>query len=307
MDAARRCAPANVGAMALRLDPGPLPAQIRVLALATTDRCLELLGDGQPDPSLSIHECRKRLKGLRALLRACRPGLSGKEFAAQDARLRDAGRRLAFWRGRSAQRLALSGVAEHFGLPEPEHAAVSSGLGENVLRALEQESAAERAAARRLLEQSRDAMPHWLSDLDADEVGNVLARGILRTWKRARAEYRRARERPTSDQVHRWRKHVKYHLHQLQLGAGEGRRFHERIRELQGLAELLGEAHDLVDLRRTLAEGRGFVEGDPNWDALLLAREAELTFEAFEWGARLFSRIPRHAREHLREALEAPR
>lgn len=289
--------------MELRRDPGSLPARLRSLAQETTDRCLELLQDGQLDPAKNIHECRKRLKWLRALLRAGRPALSGKEFSAQNVALRDAGRLLASFRARSAQRSALHQVAEHFGLPFPEHAARVSGLGEGALRSIEHESAADRRAARELLQPVRRRMTRWLADLDDEEAAAVFVEGSLGTWRKARAEYRQALRKPTSEQLHTWRKHVKYHLHQLRFAGDQSPVLRERARELRDLGEILGDAHDLVDLQHSFAQGGGFVEGDPDWDALLRAREAELSLTALEQGARLFSGGSRRLRRHLREAL----
>lgn len=293
--------------MPLRLESGPLSGQIRSLVTATLDECIELLEDGRSDRPGSIHECRKRLKWLRALLRACRPAFSKVVFRAEDARLRDAGRKLSAWRSESAQRVAYFELARHFGLPEPEPAAES--LDEQWLRNLESETAAGRRAARGLLLESRKCAPAWLSDLDTEAAADVLARGMYAEWKRARRAYRRALVRPTSERMHRWRKHVKYHMHQLRLEKVRSEALETRLGELGELGEILGWAHDLTDLRSSLAGrgGTGAKFHEPRWEALARAREAELYLTALESGAELFASRPSRVFAKIERSLRSRR
>lgn len=292
--------------MVPRLSRGPLPAQFRALALAITDECLELLEDGQVDLPRSIHECRKRLKRLRALARCVRSSQSRSAFRHQDERLRDAARHLSPWRAESALRDALRSVAEHYGVDAPERVVQSSGLGGDAfLRALEDRTGPGRRAAHQLLLQSRRDVACWLDGLDDAAAARVLTRGLLREWKRGRRAFRRAQVEPSPAVVHAWRKHVKYHLHQLQAAQQKGCGFRRRIKELRELAELLGSAHDLAELRQRLpAEGR-HVFGAPKWDALLGAREAELTLRALERGAPLFAYPPTELFRTVRHALSS--
>ena len=50
---------------------------------------------GNPDRDTGVHEARKALKRLRALLRLARPALLQQPYRDLDRRLRDAGRRLS--------------------------------------------------------------------------------------------------------------------------------------------------------------------------------------------------------------------
>jgi hypothetical protein len=287
-----------------RLGRGPLAAQFRAVSLAATDECLELLEDGQTDLPRSLHDCRKRLKWLRALLRYVRSSQSRKAFRVQDARLRDAARHLSPGRAESALRGALHTAAEHFGVEAPEEAAQSCGLGgDHFLRALEDRTAPGRRAAHHLLLQSRRDVAEWLEGLDDESAAKVLTHGLLREWKRARRAFRRAQADPSPEVVHQWRKHVKYHLHQLQAAQQKGCGFRRRIKELRELAELLGDAHDLSELRHRLTGAWSPEPGAPDWNALLRAREAELTLAALERGAPAFSYPPTELLRAVREAL----
>jgi hypothetical protein len=69
----------------------------------------------------------------------------------------------------------------------------------------------------------------------------------------------------------------------------------ERVSSLDALSELLGEAHDLADLREVLARD----EAGPNLHALCDSREAELTLRALTQGRTLFALRPRELRALL--------
>ena len=281
--------------MAPRLGRGPLAAELHQLSLTTLDECLAFLADGHPEFPVTLHECRKRLKRLRGLLRGCRPGLRKRTFTEQDRLLRDAGRLLASWREQIAQAGALRQLAAHFGLPEPRTPEEwASGAAAEGTASLELDSAVARRAAARLLERSREQVHTWV---DLPDLPDVFARGVRDEWRRARQGYRASLRRPDADVLHEWRKHVKYHLHHVQLLRRKGHGGEPRIRDLKELGELLGDAHDLAELRQTLPSQGAEA---PRWHALLRAREAELNLMALERGAPLFTEFPAALDEQIR-------
>src|SRR5438270_1950612 len=90
--------------------PGERPAEgLRRVALGQLDLALELL-EGEIDrdgAARAVHETRKTLKRLRALMRMLRDELPTGEFVAGNAALRDMGRRLAGARDGEAMLAAL--------------------------------------------------------------------------------------------------------------------------------------------------------------------------------------------------------
>src|SRR5947209_5639299 len=70
--------------------PGELPVPgLRRIALGQLDLAIDLLGaDGVPDAK-SVHEIRKALKRLRALVRVLRHELGEEAFSRENAALRD--------------------------------------------------------------------------------------------------------------------------------------------------------------------------------------------------------------------------
>jgi hypothetical protein len=84
-------------------------------------------------------------------------------------------------------------------------------------------------------------------------------------------------------------------LHHLELVSQLAPELDERVSNLDALSELLGEAHDLADLRDVLARD----EAGPDLHALCDSREAELTLRALTQGRALFSLRPRELRARL--------
>ncbi len=72
----------------------PLAAGVRNVACTQIDRAIGERSSAR-DPHRSIHEARKCMKRVRALLHLIRPAIGEKVFNKEDRRLRDMGRRLS--------------------------------------------------------------------------------------------------------------------------------------------------------------------------------------------------------------------
>jgi hypothetical protein len=261
---------------------------LRRIALGQFDLAIELLqGDwGGALTEHSVHETRKALKRLRALLKLLEGELGAKAYARENAVLRDVGLRLAGARDAEVMVTTLDRLcARH-----PKQLGDRSSLGE-LRRALVAERAREakrasedtvtRAAVLADLRAARDRLAQWTparrEGIAAVEPG---LRALYRQGRRRRR--RAARHRgDTARAMHAWRKRVKdlrYAAEMLDRTDPDGRREalrHEppksksakrksakrrresglgkRARRLRRIArradelgELLGEEHDLV-------------------------------------------------------------
>jgi CHAD domain-containing protein len=261
-------------------DGGPLPGGIGETTLFLLGRCIERLEDPGLQPAWVVHEVRKDLKRVRALLRlgADVPGSRRLEkscgaAARQLSHLRDAdavGETLARLRGRAHQRqlAALDELAEDLAR---HRASGAAGL----------RRAAEEEVAQRLRELRRVLDPVVFERLDHAAIDAGLACSRATTAAKFQHVYRQ----PGMPAFHDFRKAVKRELHQRELS---GRPFERMERAtLRKLAEVLGELQDLDVLRQTLRDaGR--------WDGPVrrLARQAmrELKARALRLGA---GRYPR--------------
>jgi CHAD domain len=268
---------------------GERPADgCRRMALAQLDLAIELLeGEGKAMPTEdAIHELRKALKRLRALMRLLSRELGETAFARENAVLRNAGLRLAG--ARDAE--VLVGTLEGLVRAHPKKLARRRGVVK-LRRQLvaERDRAAQRthdgilARAEVLgeLRELRGRVEGW--SLPHREGIKTVEPGLLRIYQQGRRRHLRA-ARGKGDRglaMHQWRKRVKDLRHAGEMldrkrpagdeDAGGGRRRRRRRRRGQRrkqeqpirrlarradeLGELLGEEHDLALLAERLRAG----------------------------------------------------
>ncbi len=270
---------------------GSLSGELRRLRRIGIEHTLGELRATDRDVSERIHEARKRLKRLRALLRLVSPELDG-AVRTEDASLRAAARALAVPRGAAALHEALDELlAEQ---PEGDRLRLAPHA-ETVHRALpfvtEGAAAAATEEALGLLERlSGSPFPdgggalHWSS----------LGRGFRRTYARARRALGRALADPTSEHLHRFRTQVKRHQHQLDLLTPAWPKVvGARQKEVSRLGDLIGSEHDLAELVRELGRRAVPDETIRVISPLLSARRQRLSSEALRLGKRAFAEPPR--------------
>jgi CHAD domain-containing protein len=250
------------------------------------------------DLEATVHDCRKRAKKLRGLLRLVRPAL-GKAYGPANESFRDAGRELSAIRDAHATLATFDALvaASLDRLPEGGLGAVRSGLAAHADRAshaadrrLRAESAADLfQAGRRHVNRAELDVQGWAA------IGPGLER-TYRAGRRALAGVRHDRGfEPTV--VHEWRKRTKdswYHVRLLRDAAPSileplEDRFHD-------LSDTLGDAHDLVVICEHLRASPGRFGGQtPVRAACELAEErcGQLERRATRLGVRLYAEKPR--------------
>jgi len=227
---------------------GPDAPDLPRAVLERLDRSADWLRDPSLDPAWVVHEVRKDLKRVRALLRLVAPAAptrKAEKDCAAAARelsgLRDADAlletldRLAARAKPGEETDALAGIRAHFaaqrgsfdgrpGLPAEIAGSVAGALDE---------------VARGLRELSFEAVDDALLD-----------EGLAASRAQARRAWRRVKKKPSPKRMHELRKAVKRESYQRELC---GRPFDRMDRVLlKKLADVLGELQDLEVLRATL-------------------------------------------------------
>ena len=248
----------------------------------------------------TVHEVRKSLKRLRALLRLVRHALGPEEYRRENAALRDAARPLAEVRDAkvfvgtiealAGRRSPRGPVARQLAPVADRLTARHRELAERVLgteRALEAVAATLAAVGARA--------ERWT--LPEGHGWKLLKPGFERAYRRGQRALTRARREVTSEALHEWRKEAKYFLYQLQIiePAWTGP---ERLlaRRLDRLADLLGEDHDLAVVRAMVTE--------PAVDRLIDRRRTVLERQAFALGRLVYEARPSLRLRSLRDAWE---
>jgi CHAD domain-containing protein len=276
-------------------------------------------GEAVEDPARAgahtVHETRKALKRLRALLVLLRAELGPKRYAREKAALRDCARRLAG--ARDAE--VMLGTLDSLVRRDPSHLKRSAAV--STLRA---QLLAERdtAAAHAIhdprvrgeviveLQAVRARAARW----ELRERGfKLLAPGLEDIYTRGRKRMRVARRRQSVEALHAWRKRVKdlrYAAETLDRGgkqAGGSSKYVRRIaRRADRLGEMLGEEHDLALLEARVRERSRQFAGERKTRkrllALIASRRRKLRKRALREGERLYQRPPRRFLRRVKRA-----
>lgn len=286
--------------MAYAIEAGEaLPDALRRVVAEQVQHVLALRGDGEVETR--VHELRKRIKQLRALLRLVRPEI-GDAFGAFNARLRDIAQRLSGIRDAHVLVAVVDKLSN--GAHEAERDALLI-----VRRSLSaSEPGGIEAAITGAIEDIRGLQPVLASAVwPLEDRFRVIGRGLQRTYRDGRRAMHNAIESPRPVNMHQWRKRAKDHWHQLQLLRHVAPdEFHERAARAKELSDVLGDDHDLALLYERIAADASLT--DETRDAVLrltIAAQQRLQQRARELGEALYDRKPRAFRKHVRKRWRA--
>ena len=262
--------------------------EVRRIAREEMDRAIAGLGRAREGRLKGIHDARKRFKAIRALLRLVAPRL-GRDFRHENRWYRDAARKLATVREAQASLETLDRLPD---------------AGDSILR---RELAARYEALRKQQLQDAGPLARLAGDLVrarervagwplAGEGFEVIAPGLRATYRQGRKGFRRALRGTSATDLHEWRKDVKYHRHHLELlvqlwpavmsgAAGTAR----------ALSDLLGDHHDLHELRTLISKSQEFVGSRKEHEAVLASAECqsrELEERAIVTGGLVYAEKP---------------
>lgn len=292
--------------MSFSIDPRlPLTAEVQRIAGEEIDKITAFLDSARDNPEKGLHNARKRIKALRALLRLVRPG--DEAFCrAENDRFREISKAIAGPRQASALIETIDRLIADF--PENADAAGLAGIramlaryratiayGETGLGATLDLAVAEcRLAA--------DAFDRLSLPDNPDEAADILAEGALTALRRARKGLELSRERGEADDFHELRKAVKTHAAHLSLlrklwpSPVKPRREQADL-----LGESLGELHDVFVMRALIDTRESPFDGaEPKHLVRLLKRSEKALRKLCIAGAEeLFEDKPKRAARKL--------
>jgi CHAD domain-containing protein len=283
--------------MAFYLTEGEsLSSGLRRVAIEQIDRACESLANSDRDEA--IHAARRCFKKLRGLLRLVREEIGEDIYELENRCFRDLGRRLAGQRDIASVREAVQRL-----LKEPydeaslqllhrldesltEHLGKRTGVGGNlddiITDVVSQLGEARTRAEEWPLERNRFA---------------AIDRGLKRIYRDGRRAYGVITGDPTDENLHEWRKQVKYLWYCARiLERSWPQLLHAMIHELHALSDALGDDHDLAMLRTLLRRHTELAGGDEPAGRLLAlidTQRAALQEKAKSLGSRIYSERPK--------------
>ena len=213
------------------------------------DEAIEALQRRWPPSHEAIHSARKSLKRARGALRLIRPALGERVFGRENAALGDAARPLGSIRDAFAILSAYDRVTRRVPLSRKIVAAFRATLETHDVEVRDRAFArSDRQIA--ILEPLRSA-GRRIDRLAPKGGWSTLGPGLRRLYRSGKRALAVAREDPTPQHLHDWRRRAKalwYALEMLQ--SSRPREIARRVQQLHDLTDGLGEDHDLVVLRR---------------------------------------------------------
>jgi CHAD domain-containing protein len=265
-----------------------ITSELRRIAAEQTDEALAELE--VEDPHEAIHQVRKRCKKVRALLRLVRTS-DESLYERENAAYRDAARQVSDLRD-------MTGLIETFDLMAERHPEVVdtdrfAPIRDGLRRQREEATARHLDGALAGVDSDLRAARERIVDWSVPDDGfDALAGGLAKTYGRARDRMADAYDERTTAAFHEWRKRVKYHRYHVRLLQDCWEPLMKARRsEMHDLSDLLGEDHDLAELRAHLHDdpdrfGDARLVGEIT--ALLDRRRAGLQLDARGLGERLF-------------------
>ena len=271
---------------------------VRRIARGQLDMSIERLeGDTDEDLGTAVHETRKSLKRLRAIVRVARDELGEEAYRRENVAFRDAGRRLGGARDSQVLLETLGALSDHCAdeAPPERYARFKRTLvGQHGAARRRLHEGAAVAEVLGELRRARARVGDW--QLERDGL-DALAPGFKRIYRRGRRAYRTADQEPSAENLHELRKRAKYLWYAAQLVRGAAPKKMKRIaRRAHELSDLIGEEHDLALLAQRATERRDrFPDATAAGELELLVerRRDELQRAALELARRLFRKKPR--------------
>jgi CHAD domain-containing protein len=273
----------------------PVPDEVRRVARGRIDHAIdELSGNSENSRAKAVHEARKDMKKLRALLRLVRGEIGDEVYAHENACFRETAAQLSGVRDADVMILTLSDLERRFGELPGAARKLRPALVAHRFRISAGSTRPAGQAAIDTLTEARERVDQWPLDSDGFEA---FEEGLRRSYRRGRNAFHRAQELPTAEHMHEWRKRVKdlwYHVSLLEeawkpVMSALSDETHE-------LSERLGDEHDVSVLIEWAHRHASALNGaDPmlrGFDVIGASRRRELQEQAFGYGSRLYTDNP---------------
>ena len=276
-----------------------VPDGIRRIARGQLQNTADEL-DGTPSRRIgeAVHNTRKSFKRLRACVRLARNAIGEPTYERENTAFRMAGRRISAPRDAQVLIETLDALTERFAdeLPDGATADLRARLEQERKAATDALGNEDGAldATRATVDDALARTTTWSFERDGFDA---LSPGLRRIYRRGRKAMRAAREDPTGESLHEWRKRTKDLWHATEIVRPAQPKDLKRVaRRAHKLSSLLGDHHDLQVLR-------GYVTAHPQCFGVEVHRQALLTVidrrsrrlceKALARGRKLYARKPK--------------
>ena len=240
---------------------------------------------------VAVHETRKAMKRVRALLKLLRPGLSKSDYRRENKRYGDIARELSTLRDKAVLAKTASTLAtQTIGKSRAAALMLAEASGKGVGDPTQSDVAERVANTIAALERARDVVDKL--KLKSKSFA-VVRRGLERSYDAGVTCMDRAYGRGEDEDFHEWRKAVQAHWrHMALISRAWPEHFAARVALAKEMSELLGTDHDLYVLIETAESHDASGAEAAGFDGLIRAakaRQNQIRGELKLKGATLFA------------------
>lgn len=246
----------------------------------------------------AIHSARKHFKKLRALVRLVRDDVGKAAYKQENVCFRDAGRELSTVRDAKVRIETLDNLLKRY--QDSVDAEQFEGIRHILVDVYETARKSKSPSQREIdaivseLEAAQTRIQAW--GLDDDWA--AFKGGLHRVYQRGYQGYDLIGEQATPENLHEWRKRVKYLWYHLRiLSPMWPKTLNALKKQTKKLADLLGDDHDLTVLRTFIMDDPEMFVDESELGvllALMQRRQAELQTRARFLGQRIYAEKPKH-------------
>jgi CHAD domain-containing protein len=249
------------------------------------------------DHGEAIHNARKALKRVRALLRSIRAAFPGK-FRAENRYVAEIGRKISPLRDVHAQLRALASLGAVGGAGQRTRDALllrQSDFCRKIPEILE--------TVKKMLRISSQNIAKWpLKKVTRDD----LVASVHRIYKKGREAFKTARKKNSPENLHELRKQAKWLGYSFELiEVYLPPKTSKIIKKVEALSDVLGDDHDLFMLQAALnadKHSRG-VSGYRSLIRMICARRRKLQKKAFKAAPGIYAEKPNRIKKQLERCL----
>lgn len=219
-----------------------LAGEVRRVARTRADHALAALRDDlAADPVEAVHTARKDLKKIRSLLRLLREALGDAVYGRENDALREAANGLGGIRDADVMLETLDALDTRF----PGLTAATAPLRASIGSERPDDIAPRDEGAVTIIAEVAARIGDWR----LDESESAINAGLARAYRRGRKRFADAREKPSAEAMHEWRKRGKDLWYHLRLLADAWPGILEPLaEEVHAMTDHLGAHHDLAVL-----------------------------------------------------------
>ncbi|MCB0560672.1 MAG: CHAD domain-containing protein [Lewinellaceae bacterium] len=260
------------------------------------------------DPHGGVHKARKHFKKLRALYRLIRDEAGAEVYRHGNTFYRDLGRRLASLRDITSLIEAVALLQKKTGtMAENEACCLLLALLEGERQAILQGHTEEDSLLEQAIFQLRENRQSFLQLPLRDDCLPEIIAALRRVYQRGYKEYHKALGTPSVEDMHEWRKRVKYLWYQYRLlKQASPRVFRAYKKVANALSDILGDYHDLALLNEKMEEQAGQLPEETRQllHELIGAHLGRLLDESRRLGAIFYAETPEAFTRRMRSTLK---